>query len=81
MHTGSVGYREYINVVGLTQPRKCSYYTGYEPGCSPEEHKELRRQAQTDRKLVIATLMGGGLGAVGAIVAQLLYVLATRGDK
>lgn len=79
MKTGSVKYREYVNVDNIVQTRKCIYYTVYEPGCSPDEHKELRRQAQTDRKIVVATLLGGALGAIGAIAAQLLYVLAIKG--
>lgn len=65
----------YVDVNTLTQPRECPYYVHYEPGFGPEEHKELKREADTRRTIFKATLMGALVGACAAIVAQILYFL------
>ena len=65
----------YIDADTLIQPRKCAYYIGYQPGFSPEEHKELKRDAETRTALVKATLLGAAIGATAAIIAQLLYII------
>jgi hypothetical protein len=66
----------------LRKPRDCSYYIKYEPAYTPEEHKELQREQKTNRLLRNATLLGaavgGVMGAVGAIAAQLIYAAVTR---
>jgi hypothetical protein len=50
----------------------------YEPGFGPEEHKEIQIRAEDRKALVKATLLGAMIGAVAAVVAQLVYAIATR---
>lgn len=69
---------ESVNADELRKPRECSYYVRYEPGYTPEEHKGLQRDQKTNRLLRNATLLGAGVGALGAIIAQVIYALATR---
>jgi len=61
----------------ITQPRQCPDFTKYHAGYSPEEHKELKRDADTRHALLIASLSGAAIGAASAILAQLLYVYLT----
>ncbi len=65
----------HMDVDTLVQRRRCGYYVGYEPGFGPEEHKELKRDADTRTAVVRATLIGAGIGAAAAIVAQVLYAV------
>lgn len=58
----------------IKQSRQCPYYIKYQPGFSPEEHKELKRDNATRSALVKAALIGAAVGAFAAIVAQLLYI-------
>lgn len=74
MRSSDLGY---IGFDELLEPRKCPYYIGYQPGFGPEEHKELRREADTRRAIFKATIFGAIIGASAAIIAQLLYVLFT----
>jgi hypothetical protein len=74
------------NFVGfgdLQASRKCVYYFKYVPGSGPEEHKELKRESDTTRVIRNATLwgavVGGAMGAAGAIAAQLIYAAFTAG--
>jgi len=69
---------DYIDVNTLTKPRKCPYYINYQPGFRPEEHKELKREAETRITIRKATLLGAIIGSCAAIIAQLLYVLLTQ---
>lgn len=66
---------ETLEVIG--QPRQCPYFFKYQPGYSPEEHKELKRDADTRRTLVKASLIGAAIGAAAAIIAQFLYIYLT----
>lgn len=52
--------------------RKCPYFFPYNPGYSPIEHKELKREAQTRKALLIGMLLSATIGATAAIIAQLL---------
>ena len=61
----------------IRQPRQCPYFVKYQPGYSPEEHKELKRDDTTRRTLVKASLIGALIGAASAIIAQFLYVSLT----
>lgn len=61
----------------ISQPRQCPYFVKYQPGYSPEEHKELKRDVATRRTLLIAGLGGAAIGAAAAIIAQFLYVYLT----
>ena len=56
----------------LSKKRKCPYYFPYNPSYSPFEHRELQREAKTQRLLVISTLLGALIGALAAITAQLI---------
>lgn len=64
--------RGYVSPDNIRQPRKCAYYMGYIPGFGPEEHKELKREVDTRRIIVISTLGGALAGAVAAISASLI---------
>lgn len=70
---------KYVNINAVQQPRQCPYYIDYQPGSGPEEHKELKREAETTRAIRRANLTGVAIGASAAIIAQLLYVLLKRG--
>jgi hypothetical protein len=68
----------YANMESIRTLRKCVYYVKYQPGFNPEEHKELKREADTTRTIRNATIIGAIIGAVAAIVAQLLYVIISN---
>lgn len=71
---GLEGY--YCDVEVVRQSRQCPYYIKYEPGFGPEEHKELKRQAETWRIMIITGLcsavVGGFIGAAAAIIVRLI---------
>lgn len=56
----------------LNSNRKCPYFFPYNPGYSPVEHRELQREAKYQRLLIIGMLLAALIGAVAAIVAQVL---------
>ncbi len=66
---------ESVTAEELRKQRKCIYFAKYDPGHSPEEHKELKRESDTRRALVNATLWGALIGAGAAIAAQIVYAL------
>jgi len=66
---------DYIDVNRLVQPRECIFYIKYQPGFSPEEHKELIRDAETRKTVFKAALLGAVIGACAAIFAQILYIV------
>ncbi len=68
----------YVGYESIFTPRNCTYYIKYQPGFTPEEHKELKREKDTNRTIRNATIIGAGIGATAAIVAQLLYALIAR---
>lgn len=59
----------------IRQPKICRFYIKYEPGFSPAEHKELKRDLETRRIIIFSSLFGAAIGATAAIIAQLLYRL------
>lgn len=67
----------YIDFDELLAPRNCLYYVKYQPGYGPEEHKELKREADTRNIIFKAALLGAIIGACAAIFAQIIYVLFT----
>lgn len=56
----------------LNTQRKCPYFFKYNPSYSPVEHRELQREAKTQKLLIIGMLLAALIGAVAAIVAQLI---------
>jgi hypothetical protein len=72
------GTLDYVDAEGLQKPRKCLFYMNYQPGFGPEEHKMLKRESDTARDMRKATLIGAVIGAVAAILAQMLYMVFTR---
>jgi len=71
------GRPEYVNADDIRKSRQCPYYITYQPAFGPEEHKELKREAETNRTVRNAVLLGAVIGACSAIVAQVLYILLT----
>ena len=69
------GRPEYINADDIRESRQCPYYIGYQPAFGPEEHKELKREVETNRNIRNAALLGAVVGALAAIIVQLLYIL------
>lgn len=63
----------YVELDVVRQPRRCPYCIEYQPGFGPEEHKELKREAETRRIMVIASLSGAVIGATAAVVARLIF--------
>jgi hypothetical protein len=75
--SGSKLRSDYENADDVRKPRRCAYYTGFQPGFGPEEHKELKRDQETRQAIVKASLIGAAIGASAAIIAQLLYIRLT----
>lgn len=72
IHIG--GRPEYIDANDIRNSRQCPYYICYQPAFGPEEHKELKREAESNRNIRNAVLLGAAVGAVAAIIVQLLYI-------
>lgn len=68
----------WANIESITNPRRCFYFVKYQPGFTPEEHKELQREDNTNRIVRNATLVGAVIGAGAAIAAQVGYALITN---
>lgn len=67
----------YVDVESIRQPRKCVYYIHYQPAFGPEEHKELKREAETRRTMLISSLLSGLIGAlIGAAAATIVYLIS-----
>ncbi len=56
----------------LNSKRRCPFFFPYNPSYSPNEHRELQREAKTQRLLIVGMLLAALLGAVAAIVAQVI---------
>ena len=56
----------------LNTKRKCPYFFKYTPSYSPVEHRELQREAKTQKLFIIGMLLAALVGAVAAIVAQVI---------
>ena len=59
----------------IKQYRECLYFILYHPGYSPDEHRELQREKDNRRTIIIASLLGAAIGASAAILAQLIWAL------
>ena len=68
----------YLDADAVRQPRQCMYFMDYQPGFGPEEHKELKREWDNRKAIRNAALIGTGIGALAAIIAQILYVIITE---
>ncbi len=68
----------FIDTDNLVQPRKCAYYMNYQPGFGPEEHKELKREAETRRTIIISSLFSGIIGAMIGAAAAIIVQLVSR---
>jgi len=64
----------WVDANTIRQPRRCLYYIKYEPASGPDEHKELKRGAESNRSIRNAPLLGAAIGAGVAIIVQLLYI-------
>lgn len=58
---------QFLNSVG-----KCPYFFPYNPSYSPIEHRELQREAKTQRLLIKGMILAALIGAGAAIAAQLI---------
>lgn len=56
----------------LNSERGCPYFFPYNPGYSPIEHRELQREAKTQRFLIKGMILAALIGAGAAIAAQLV---------
>lgn len=52
--------------------RKCPFFFPYNSGYSPNEHRELQREARTQKVLIVGMLLAALIGAAAAIVAQFI---------
>jgi len=68
---------QYADIKSLASKRKCLYFTKYEPGYGPEEHKEIQVREKDRRIIFKATIIGAVIGALAAIFAQIFYVIIT----
>ncbi len=62
----------------ITSRRTCKFFFPYSPGYSPEEHKELLREAQNRKWLLWAALLGASVGALAAIFTQTIWEILRR---
>jgi len=72
---------DYANADDVRKLRQCVYYMDYQPAFGPEEHKELKREAETRRIIFKAAVIGAIIGASAAIIVQLLYLLFAPSAK
>lgn len=56
----------------LNSNRKCPLFFPYNPGYSPIEHRELQREAKTHKLLLIGMLSAAAIGAIAALIGQLI---------
>lgn len=61
------------NADAIRQLRQCIYFMKYQPGYSPDEHKELKHHRETKWTIFVATLLGA---IIGAITGGLIVVIA-----
>lgn len=59
----------------INQERECLYFISYQPGYTPDEHRELQREKANRRTLLRASILGAAVGASAAIVAQVIWAL------
>lgn len=59
----------------IKQERGCLYFYPYQPGYTPDEHRELQKEKANQRTLLRATILGAAIGASAAILAQLIWAL------
>ncbi len=59
----------------IKQERGCLYFYPYQPGYTPDEHRELQKDKANQRTLLRATILGATIGASAAILAQLIWAL------
>lgn len=57
------------------QERGCLFFISYQPGYSPNEHRELQREKDNQRTIFRASIIGAAIGASAAILAQLIWAL------
>ena len=69
---------DYANADDLRKSRRCVYYVSYEPAYGPEEHKELKREAETRRTILISSLSSGLIGALIGATAAIIVRLAIK---
>jgi hypothetical protein len=74
------GHTTYQNPNQIDHPRECRYFYKYDPSYDPEGHKELISEWRLRNITWHAALLGSGVGAAGAIAAQLIYMLLTKGN-
>ena len=58
--------------VALNTERECPYFFPYLPGYRPIEHREPQQNANTQRLLIKGMIMAALIGAVAAILVQLI---------
>jgi hypothetical protein len=61
----------------IRQLKKCHFYIKYQPGFNPSEHKEIKRDQETKRVIMVSSLLGAAIGAAAAIITQLIYRLSS----
>ncbi len=56
----------------LRQPRKCRYFIRFDAAFTPAEHKELYRDRETRRAMMLTALISAAIGAGAAILGTLI---------
>jgi len=59
----------------LNRERECLFFIAYQPGYTPNEHRELQREKANQRTILRASILGAAIGASAAILAQLVWAL------
>jgi len=59
----------------LNRERECLFFIAYQPGYTPNEHRELQREKTNQRTILRASILGAAIGASAAILAQLIWAL------
>ena len=63
----------YVDIDNLQLPRPCLYFTKYNPGRGPEEHKNLELIRDARRETRNVALLAAGVGGLISTIGNLLY--------
>lgn len=64
---------EIFNII--KRERNCLYFISYQPGYTPDEHRQLERESANRRTILLASVLGAGVGASAAILVQIIWAL------
>lgn len=67
----------FVGIQNLQNPRRCLYFTNYEPAFGPEEHKDLKLKRETRRETRNVALLAAGIGGLISTIGNILFNIFT----